>query len=53
MTLVYQKVCWGHRLISSDKATFLAANGQTKKVLMHQKYKPKSHVKHLSLPLVS
>lgn len=53
MTLVYKKVSWGHHLIKFDKSIILAANEQTNKVLMHKKYKVKSNVKSLSLPLVS
>lgn len=52
MTLVYKKVAWEHPLISSDKPTFLAADANTKKVLIHKKYKPKSNEKSLNLPLV-
>ncbi|XP_072941564.1 translation initiation factor eIF2B subunit epsilon-like [Epargyreus clarus] len=51
MTLVYKKVSWEHPLISNDKTTFIAANGRTGKVLMHQKYKPKSKDATISLPL--
>ncbi|XP_049865446.1 translation initiation factor eIF-2B subunit epsilon [Pectinophora gossypiella] len=51
MTLVYKKVAWDHPLISCDKPVFLAADANTKKVLMHQKFKPKSSVKNLNLPL--
>lgn len=51
MTLVYKKVSWEHPLITSDKPTFLAADANTKKVLMHQKYKPKSTEKSINLPL--
>ncbi|XP_028163107.1 translation initiation factor eIF-2B subunit epsilon [Ostrinia furnacalis] len=51
MTLVYKKVSWEHPLISSDKPTFLAADGNTGKVLIHQKYKPKSSEKTINLPL--
>ncbi|XP_026326521.1 translation initiation factor eIF-2B subunit epsilon isoform X2 [Hyposmocoma kahamanoa] len=51
MTLVYKKVAWEHPLISSDKPTFLAADANTKKVLIHKKYKPKSDEKSLNLPL--
>ncbi|CAG9091814.1 unnamed protein product [Plutella xylostella] len=51
MTLVYKKVAWRHPLISSDKTIFLAADGNTNKVLMHRKYKPKSTEKCISLPL--
>ncbi|XP_047023506.1 translation initiation factor eIF-2B subunit epsilon [Helicoverpa zea] len=51
MTLVYKKVSWEHPLISSDKPIFLAADANTNKVLMHQKYKPKSAEKTISLPL--
>ncbi|KAJ8727005.1 hypothetical protein PYW08_015402 [Mythimna loreyi] len=51
MTLVYKKVAWEHPLISADKPIFLAADANTNKVLMHQKYKQKSTVKSISLPL--
>ncbi|XP_075972904.1 translation initiation factor eIF2B subunit epsilon-like [Anticarsia gemmatalis] len=51
MTLVYKKVAWEHPLISSDKPIFLAADGRSQKVLIHQKYKPKSAEKTISLPL--
>lgn len=52
MTLVYKKVAWEHPLISSDKPTFLVTDANTKKVLIHKKYKPKSNEKTLNLPLV-
>ncbi|KAI5636697.1 eIF4-gamma/eIF5/eIF2-epsilon domain-containing protein [Phthorimaea operculella] len=51
MTLVYKKVAWEHPLISSDKSIFLAADANTKKVLIHQKFKPKSSNKKLNIPL--
>lgn len=52
MTLVYKKVSWEHPLISLDKPIFLAADGKTKKILIHKKYKPRSNERNLSLPLV-
>ncbi|CAB3228314.1 unnamed protein product [Arctia plantaginis] len=51
MTLVYKKVAWEHPLISSDKPIFLAADASSNKVLIHQKYKPKSTEKKINLPL--
>ncbi|KAJ0179353.1 hypothetical protein K1T71_005065 [Dendrolimus kikuchii] len=51
MTLVYKKLSWEHPLISSDKPIFLAADANTKKVLIHQKYRPKSAEKTISIPL--
>ncbi|CAH0397468.1 unnamed protein product [Chilo suppressalis] len=51
MTLVYKKVSWQHPMIRSDKPIFLAANANTGKVLMHQKYKPKAADKSINLPL--
>ncbi|XP_030032331.2 translation initiation factor eIF-2B subunit epsilon [Manduca sexta] len=51
MTLIYKKLSWEHPLISSDKPLFLVANGNTNKVLMHQKYKQGSKEKTVSLPL--
>ncbi|XP_004927856.1 translation initiation factor eIF-2B subunit epsilon isoform X1 [Bombyx mori] len=51
MTLVYKKLSWEHPLISSDRSTFLAANENTKKVLVHKRYRPKSKEKIISLPL--
>lgn len=51
MTLVYKKVAWEHPLISSDKQVFLAANANTKKVLIHQKYRQKSSEKAINIPL--
>lgn len=52
MTLVYKEVAWEHPLISNDKSLLLAADGNTQKVLMHEKYKPKSKETTVSLPLV-
>lgn len=51
MTLVYEKVCWGHPLIMFEKPIFLAASGNTNKILIHNKYKQKSNEKNISLPL--
>ncbi|XP_026765350.2 translation initiation factor eIF-2B subunit epsilon [Galleria mellonella] len=51
MTLVYKKVSWEHPLISWDKPIFLAADGNTKKILIHEKYRPKSKDKTINLPL--
>ncbi|CAH2243540.1 translation initiation factor eIF-2B subunit epsilon [Pararge aegeria] len=51
MTLVYKEVAWEHPIISNDKSFLLAADGNTHKVLMHQKYKPKSKESTVSLPL--
>ncbi|KAL0839585.1 hypothetical protein ABMA28_016275 [Loxostege sticticalis] len=51
MTLLYKKVSWQHPLICSDKPIFLAADANTGKVLIHQKYKPKSSEKTINLPL--
>ncbi|KAM3967996.1 eukaryotic translation initiation factor 2B subunit epsilon [Aphomia sociella] len=51
MTLVYKKVSWEHPLISWDKPIFVAADGNTKKILVHQKYKTKSKDKTINLPL--
>ncbi|XP_023947314.2 translation initiation factor eIF-2B subunit epsilon [Bicyclus anynana] len=51
MTLVYKEVAWEHPLISNDKTLLLAADGNTHKVLMHEKYKPKSKEASVSLPL--
>lgn len=51
MTLVYKNLFWEHPLISSDKPIFLAADGKTSKVLIHQKYKPKPKDKTINLPL--
>ncbi|XP_026491193.1 translation initiation factor eIF2B subunit epsilon [Vanessa tameamea] len=51
MTLVYKEVAWEHPLISNDKSLLLAADGRTHKILMHQKYKPKSKESAVSLPL--
>ncbi|XP_063379700.1 translation initiation factor eIF2B subunit epsilon [Cydia fagiglandana] len=51
MTLVYKKVSWEHPLIGTDKPIFLAADGHTRKVLIHKKYKPKSKDKTITLPL--
>lgn len=53
MTLVYKEVAWEHPLISNDETLLLAADGRTHKILMHQKYKPKSRETMFSLPLVS
>lgn len=53
MTLVYKKVSWEHPLISYDKPIFLAADANTNKVLMHQKYKQKSTEKTINIPLVN
>lgn len=52
MTLVYKEVAWEHPLLSNDKTLLLAADGRTHKILMHQKYKPKSKETSVSLPLV-
>ncbi|CAH0721698.1 unnamed protein product, partial [Brenthis ino] len=51
MTLVYKEVAWEHPLISNDETLLLAADGRTHKILMHQKYKPKSSETMFSLPL--
>ncbi|CAG4964568.1 unnamed protein product [Parnassius apollo] len=51
MTLIYKKVSWEHPLIKNDKALFLAADGNTNKVLIHEKYKTKSNDNALQLPL--
>ncbi|XP_050362996.1 translation initiation factor eIF-2B subunit epsilon [Nymphalis io] len=51
MTLVYKEVAWEHPLISNDKSLLLAADGRTHKILMHQKYKPKSKEVAVSLSL--
>ncbi|XP_034825426.1 translation initiation factor eIF2B subunit epsilon [Maniola hyperantus] len=51
MTLVYKEVAWEHPLISNDKSFLLAADGNTQKVLIHEKYKPKSKDAMVSLPL--
>ncbi|XP_013185586.2 translation initiation factor eIF-2B subunit epsilon [Amyelois transitella] len=51
MTLLYKKVSWEHPLISCDKPTFVAADGNNNKVLVHQKYKPKSNEKSINIPL--
>ncbi|KAI8440241.1 hypothetical protein MSG28_001620 [Choristoneura fumiferana] len=53
MTLVYKKVSWEHPLISMDKPIFLAADANTRKVLIHKKYKPKSKDRTITLPLES
>lgn len=52
MTLVYKKLFWEHPLISCDKPVFLAVDGKTSKVLIHQKYKPRPKDKTINLPLV-
>ncbi|XP_059060000.1 translation initiation factor eIF-2B subunit epsilon [Achroia grisella] len=51
MTLIYQKVSWEHPLISWDKPIFIAADANTKKILMHKKYKIKSNDRTINLPL--
>ncbi|XP_045459624.1 translation initiation factor eIF-2B subunit epsilon [Melitaea cinxia] len=51
MTLVYKEVAWEHPLLSNDKTLLLAADGRTNKILIHQKYKPKSKETSVSLPL--
>lgn len=53
MTLVYKEVAWDHPLISNDESLLLAADGKSNKILLHQKYKPKSNESTFSLPLVS
>ena len=53
MTLVYKEVAWDHPLISNDESLLLAADGKSNKILLHQKYKPKSKETTFSLPLVS
>lgn len=52
MTLVYKKVAWEHPLISCDKPVFLAVDANSNKILVHQKFQPKSDAKTISLPLV-
>ncbi|KOB52021.1 Eukariotic translation initiation factor 2b, partial [Operophtera brumata] len=52
MTLVYKEVSQEHALIKSDKSVFLAADGKTNKVLVHQKFKPKSNENTIALPTV-
>ncbi|XP_053599971.1 translation initiation factor eIF2B subunit epsilon [Plodia interpunctella] len=51
MTLLYKKVSWEHPLIGCDKPTFVAADGSNNKILVHQKYKPKSNEKSINIPL--
>ncbi|CAG9791992.1 unnamed protein product [Diatraea saccharalis] len=51
MTLVYKKVSWQHPITRSDKPIFLAADANTRKILMHKKYKAKSSDKIINLPL--
>lgn len=52
MTLVYKEVSQENALIKSDKSVFLAADGKTNKVLVHQKFKPKSNENTIALPTV-
>lgn len=51
MTLVYKEVAWDHPLISNDESLLLAADGKSNKILLHQKYKPRSNETTFSLPL--
>lgn len=53
MTLVYKEVAWNHPLISNDNSILLAADGNTNKILLYQKYKTKCRDATVSLPLVS
>ncbi|VVC89134.1 unnamed protein product [Leptidea sinapis] len=53
MTLVYKEVAWDHAFINNDKSVFIAADGNTKKILLHQKYKPKCRDSKISIPLES
>ncbi|OWR48620.1 translation initiation factor eIF-2B subunit epsilon [Danaus plexippus plexippus] len=51
MTIVYKEVAWEHPLIYNDNSVLLAADGNTHKILMHEKHKPKSKKTTISLPL--
>ncbi|CAH4033416.1 unnamed protein product [Pieris brassicae] len=53
MTLVYKEVAWDHPLISNNNPIFVAADGNTNKILLYQKYKIKCRDNTLSLPLES
>ncbi|XP_014355995.2 translation initiation factor eIF-2B subunit epsilon [Papilio machaon] len=49
MTLIYKRVSWEHPLIKNNKPLFLAADGNTNKVLIHEKTRSNSNT--LQLPL--
>lgn len=51
MTLIYKRVSWEHPLIKNNKPLFLAADGNTNKVLIHEKTRSNNNI--LQLPLVS
>lgn len=53
MTLVFKILAQEHSLIKSDKSLFLAADNDTKKILVHQKCKSKSKESTITLPTVS
>ncbi|XP_013175388.1 PREDICTED: translation initiation factor eIF-2B subunit epsilon [Papilio xuthus] len=48
MTLIYKRVSWEHPLIKNNKPLFLAADGNTNKVLIHEKTRSNNT---LQLPL--
>ncbi|KPJ01975.1 Translation initiation factor eIF-2B subunit epsilon [Papilio xuthus] len=49
MTLIYKRVSWEHPLIKNNKPLFLAADGNTNKVLIHEKTRSNNNT--LQLPL--